>query len=306
MLSMYQIFTVTFCLCWVRVIASGNGQVDEGVGRVVSVTQHVHDSTNESLGLIRSHYDASFEETQCSALLFVGVGTSMSVRDYDKLSTRIAMGSSIVVVIMDHNEHSIQKTSPQEYANLLNAINRQKATLIPACVNGEQLLLAGGHSSSGEAAIKAIMLGLVDFGPNGWVGLDPYDVSPKTIGNKDFRMELPSINWGFAKTTCFVSTRKAAKAAYELSNENARVLYEINNKDKDCKITHCVFSDHGCGITPLSCSTSDENDWVLTSVARSIHVFVNAVTKQLSFDRVDFQIEDQTKVQIFVNDEQVE
>ncbi|KAL3945015.1 MAG: hypothetical protein SGBAC_000872 [Bacillariaceae sp.] len=226
----------------------------------------------------------------------------MTVRDYDKLSTRIAAGSSIVVVIMDYNEHSFQKTSPEKYAHLVNAIHNSTSSLVSACKDQEPMLLIGGHSSTGEAAIMSLDSSLLEFNPDGWVGLDPYDMSSEVIGN-DVHMEIPSINWGFTKTTCLVGTEKAAKAAYELANPSSRVLYQIQNDEKNCKITHCVFSDHGCLIV---CSSNEKNDWVHKSVARSIQMFVDAVTSRIPFDRSHFQLDLENRVMLYVNDEQVE
>jgi len=292
-------------MCFLHLCSIAYGQVGEVTDGVISETNHVHDSKNDAtVGLIRTHYDTSFGE--CSTLLMLGVGTSMSVRDYDNLSIRIAAGSSIIVVIADHNEHNIQKTSPEKYARMANAVYGNMSNLLPTCKGKEPLILIGGHSASGEAVIRALKSNLLDFDPDGFVGLDPYEISAKTMGRNKFLLEFPSINWGFAKTTCLVTKQKAAKAVYELTDSNARVLYEINNKEKDCKITHCVFSDRGCGITPFLCpTTSAENDWVLTSVARSIHVFVDAAMKRTPFDKSHFQLDPSNKVEIYVNEEQI-
>jgi len=226
----------------------------------------------------------------------------MTVRDYDKLSAHIAAGSSTVVLIIDHNEHNFQKTSPQKYAQLVNAIHNQISSLVPICMEQEPLLLIGGHSSSGEAAILALNTGLLEFHPDGWVGLDPYDLSPQVIGS-NLHMGIPSINWGFSKSTCLVATDKAAKAAYGLANPHSRVLYMIQNDEKECKITHCVFSDHGCGII---CSLKEKNDWILTDIARSVHLFVDAVANQIPFDRSHFQMGMETRIKLYMNEEQVE
>ncbi|CAJ1914540.1 unnamed protein product [Cylindrotheca closterium] len=301
MLFQYLRATVFSCLCCLC-LCSRAYATDEVGSKVISATEHVHDSEHGTVGLIRTYHDASYTESPCSAMILLGVGTSMSIRDYDKLSTRIAAGSSIVVVIMDHNEHFFQKTSPEKYARLVNAIRSNISSLVSICKNQEPLFLIGGHSSSGEAAIMTLENSLLGVNPDGWVGLDPYDMSPETIGN-DAQIKIPSINWGFAKTTCLVATDKAAKAAFELADPGARVLYQINNNENDCKITHCVFSDHGCGII---CSSNEENDWVPTVVARSINLFVNAVAGRIPFDRSHFQLDLENRVRLYMNDEQFE
>ena len=302
MLPQYQLSTILVFLCCLCLFLAADGQDDELDSDVISVTQHVHDSRKGTVGLIRSHHDASITSSPCSSVIMLGVGTSMTVRDYDKISTHIAEGSSIVVLIVDFNEFHFQKTSPQKYALLVNAISNNISSLVPVCKDREPLLLIGGHSSSGEAAIMALNGGLLEFDPDGWVGLDPYNMSPEVIGN-NVHMEIPSINWGFTKETCLVATDKAARTAYELADPHSRVLYAIQNDEKDCKITHCVFSDNGCGII---CPLTEENDWVLTDVAWSIHLFVDAVANRIPFDRSHFQMEKETKIKLYVNEEQVE
>eukprot|EP00980_Cylindrotheca_fusiformis_P010699 scaffold2400_cov187-Cylindrotheca_fusiformis.AAC.4 len=273
---------------------------------VISKTTRVHDSEGKELGIIRYHYDSSPKKSACSTILILGVGTSMSVSDYDKLSWQVAMDTSIFIVFADHNEHEIIKTSPERFAHLANAISDQIALIAPFCSNEGANIMIGGHSASGEASMKALQNGLYDFRPHGFVGLDPFEVSTKTFGTNENIIGIPSINWGFTKTTCLVTREKAAAGAYQRTLKAARVLYAIENKHNGCKITHCVFSDHGCGVSPFSCSTHEEYEWVFGYVANSIHLFVDAVREDLPFSKQYFQLETEHEVIYYVNNDEIE
>jgi hypothetical protein len=270
---------------------------------VFSVTKDVKDEKNAILGEIRYHYDSSI--SSCSFVLILGVGTLMSVSDYDKLSEQISLGKPIVVVISDYNPGNFQKTSSTKYALLTNKIENQMADLIPICAEANTEIVIGGHSASGEASLVAWQLDLLEMEPIGYVGLDPYEISEKTV-DKSKILTLPAVFWGFTKTTCLVTKEKAAEAAYEITSPNSRVLYEIHNEN-GCGITHCVFTDHGCGVRPLICSTQDEFDWVYKYVAKSIHLFLDAVHSGTSFNRDYFELhgvpEDLT---LYVNKDEVE
>jgi hypothetical protein len=294
----FQYHVVFLCVCFCF------ASVDADQHDVISITTRVKDSKNKDLGVIRYHHDPSQYESACSTILILGVGTAMSVSEYDKLSKQVASGTSIVVVISDHNEHDIRKTSPEKYARLANSINAQLKTLVPICTETTATqIMIGGHSSSGEASMKAIQNDLLDFHPHGFVGLDPFEISEKTFGASDFILNIPTINWGFTKSTCLVTREKAAEGAYKLTSKEARVLYAIRNDADDCKITHCVFSDHGCEFV---CSTSDEYDWVFRYVAESIHLFVDAVSEQIPFSKQYFKLQSDHEVDHYVNDDDVE
>lgn len=256
--------------------------------------------------MIRYHYDPSKKKSACSTVLILGVGTAMSVSKYDKLSAQIAIETSVLVIISDHNEHHIRKDSPQRYARLANAINKQLPNLVPLCAKTPDNVMIGGHSSSGEASMKAIQNDLFDFQPQGFVGLDPFEISEDTFGSNSFIMNVPALNWGFTRTTCLVVREKAAAGAYNMTSKAARVLYAIGNDGRDCKITHCVFSDHGCGIAPFTCSTREEYEWVFQYVAKSIRLFVAAVSEGMTFSNEYFQLETDHEVLQYVNDDEIE
>eukprot|EP00429_Kryptoperidinium_foliaceum_P063989 CAMPEP_0176055104 /NCGR_PEP_ID=MMETSP0120_2-20121206/27427_1 /TAXON_ID=160619 /ORGANISM="Kryptoperidinium foliaceum, Strain CCMP 1326" /LENGTH=349 /DNA_ID=CAMNT_0017388587 /DNA_START=152 /DNA_END=1201 /DNA_ORIENTATION=+ len=289
-------------------------------GSVISKTvpvykHHVEDgaewSSSSLLGLIRYHFDPSMKSNTCSHLLLLGVGTTMKVADYERISKAIVRGKSTVVVFTDHNVDSFKKTSPQKYASLFNETIQQLENLIPYCESRNPAILFGGHSASGQAALQAWQMGLLGDPdshtmPAGFIGLDPYLISSKTL-NKSIELTLPSLNWGFSNTTCLVDVEKAARAAYGLTRHEARVLYALRNEEgtADAAMTHCVFADHGCGIPPFTCGAQMNFDWVLDAVATGIHLFLTAIDRRNPFHRNQFNlpkdIKDRTRV--YVNDD---
>jgi len=205
------------------------------------------------LGMIRYHYDTN-KGPHCDSMLILGVGTFMTVNDYDNLSRKIAASSSsIMVIVADHNVNNIIKTSPERYATLINALINQLDTVLPMCDHASQdkgpsELLFGGHSASGQAAVEAWQQGLLSIEGYkvAFVGLDPYDIADRTI-DESIGLSIPSLSWGFTRTTCFVRTEKSAKAAYEITRDS-RVLYVMDNAEKGSGVTHCAFTDRGCGF----------------------------------------------------------
>jgi hypothetical protein len=276
-----------------------------GANDVVSVTESVKDETNnKELGMIRYHYDAAI--ASCSFVLILGVGTFMSVSDYDKVSEQIALGYPIVVVISDHNEGNFQKTSSTDYALLVNGLGSQLSDLIPICSNGDAKIVIGGHSASGEASVVAWQHGLLEMMKPivGFVGLDPFEISEHTVDESN-TLDLPGLFWGFTRTTCSVTKEKAAEAAYKLTSSFARVLYTIHN-DNGCDISHCVFTDHGCGVRPLICGTRDQHDWVYQYVAESIHLFLDAIDRNTAFSRDYYQLHGTPEdISFYVNQDEV-
>jgi hypothetical protein len=329
-------------------IVSGTKDVMDGtkhIGRIryhyfnedfVDIDDHVgnHD---------RSGIPENATSKQCSDILVIGVGTAMSVEGYDKVAERIVAisgSSSLVVVISDSNPDHIVKLPSSKYASLLNAIRDQlNSGLVPICAreqvhNHKQYVrstlssleigptqeqqqqqqqprvnfLIGGHSASGQAALEAAQKGLYDFVPDGFVGLDPYDISEKTM-NFSSPLQFPTINWGFTHTTCFVKVQKAAQGAYRLSSsESGRVLYLIDNEHNG--MTHCVFTDHGCGVGAFDvCPTNENFEWVHESVGESIHKFVTALrTEGRQFTKDIFELPSTLsgRVSLFVNDDEFE
>jgi hypothetical protein len=253
---------------------------------------------------------------RCSHVVVIGVGTSMTVEQYDILASNMVTGTSIVVVITNHNVNGIVKTSARLYAYLINAVYDQLEELMPICslqsmnsadtftsatttastttTKKEKKFIVGGHSASGKAAFEACQKFLFDFQPLAFFGIDPYPVLPS---NEEPLLQLPALFWGLTTTTCFVNVQTAAMSAYQLSSSAyGRVLYAIDNANNH-HITHCVFTDHGCGIGSIVvCPTNATTfGWVYDAVANSLHAYLNALETKQQFQRVIFEL-NQTKV----------
>lgn len=220
-------------------------------------------------GRYRFFYDKAKSSSACDNILFLGVGTAMSVTSYDKVATEIASSSGALTVIVDHAARFPVKTSGKGYAKLLNRLVKEIDSRIPICAAGapdKRKIIIGGHSASGQAASDSI--DRLDFKPDGFVGLDPFRRGG-FAGKLD--ITIPSLEWGFTKTTCFVDVDKAAKSAYEASSKDHRILYRVSNPKKGLK--HCAFADGGCP----SCNGKDDSSWVRKSVGDSIRVFLQAI-----------------------------
>ena len=235
----------------------------------------------------------------------------MTVDQYDKIAAQIVTGTSVVVVVCKHNVNGIVKTSATQYARLINAINaRLSKILVPVCSNTTRSnthVVIGGHSSSGQAAFEAMQNDLYTFEPLAFFGLDPFQISPSTI-HSHHSMPLPSLYWGLTETTCFVNVEKAATGAYRLTDPTmgGKVLYSIDNK-KDKAVTHCIFTDHGCGMGAIVVcpATQSESKWVHQAVAKSLHNFLLALKDGNEFERKLFElpVTASGEVQLHVNEE---
>lgn len=253
---------------------------------VVSVKEDVKESEGARVGHIKYHYESAAAKS-CSYVLVVGVGFTMGVDDYDNVAGRISNGTSIVVVVSDHNVGGMIKTSASQYARLANELQGQIGSLIPVCASSKPKILLGGHSSSGQAALAAVQGGLFKFTPQGFVGLDPFQITNGTMSNKALPASLPTLNWGLQKGTCLVGADQAARGAYSFSSSKAgRVLYAIDNRNN--RMAHCVFTDYGCG--GFICSTHKSFDWVYESVAESIRLFVDALNRGADFTEDMFRL----------------
>jgi hypothetical protein len=259
------------------------------------------------VGKIRYHfYDdpsawnaTSSSSPGCDTVLLLGVGTAMGVGDYDMLSHNVvtatnrirSSSSSILMIVMDHNPLWLVKTDAQKYANLASTIVRDIATLVPICSNKSRNgFVIGGHSASGQAAMDALGRNLfLNFKPIGLFGLDPFDATTvATVSDID----IPVMYWGFTKTTCDVNVAKAAEYAYNHTSNPKRVLYQVDNANRDggTIVTHCIFTDHGCGGAAglvVVCPAHVSDGWVRTEVGDSARRFVTAL-KSGDFGRSHF------------------
>lgn len=291
--SVFVGFLLASCLAMYALGASTLIREEE-TSNIFSESVDVKGEDGGLVGRIRYHLDT--EVDKCDSLILLGVGTFMGVEDYDKVSSSIVEDQPAVVIVLDHNPHKPVKIFGEQFALLVNNIHNQLEELIPTCVKPGRILF-GGHSASGLAALTAWKDGLLDsINLSGFLGLDPYEIDAQNLG-EDFILDLPGLFWGFTKTTCLVKKSHAAAAAYQFTDDENRVLYTIENTG-GCKITHCVFSDDGCGIGPISCSTREEFAWIYDQVAKSVHLFLEALEQGTKFTHDLFSLPQEEGPQI--------
>ena len=220
-------------------------------------------------GQVRIHY-SSTTPASCDAIL-LGVGTSMSISSYDKLSEEL-IKYGYVTVIMDHAPGNMVKTDPQKYATLANDVKTNLNSWLNGIgCNTVTHWLMGGHSAGGQAAQNAISNNLTQA--DAIFSIDPYNAN--NAGN----VNLPAMYWGFDVTTCFVDKNAAAKAAY-LHSQNLRAFYRVAKQYSwgPCgyspKYFHCSFCDDPCPAC-TNCVLTPQSFFV--DVANSVNKFITAL-----------------------------
>ena len=243
-------------------------------------------------GAYKYLYDESVLDA-CDTVLFLAVGSAMGVKDYDSISTAIVSDSSVVTIVSDHNPRFPVKLFSGQFVNFYNEMVPDLQRLIPACEGKKDpIILIGAHSASGSAAIKA--LPNLTKKPDGFVGLDPFPIDVRKMKIDE---SIPTLEWGFAKTTCRTKIEQAAKPAYQISSKKHRIFYRVDNISQ--AVAHCVFTDKGCSII---CGKKADGGWVPPAVAISIHNFIIAI-KSGSFEKEQFELphDDKANFELFVN-----
>lgn len=250
------------------------------------------------------YYDDS--AATCNSVVAINVGTGMSVDDYTELAKLIVSANtantSTVVIVVDNNlgcpfNIGLTKDDGAKFARVVNAAvhNLQKSVAI--CT--DPLYFVGGHSGGGKGAMNAIQMGKLNFSIAGYVGLDPYQITQKD----PIPIEMPSLFWGFNKTTCAVNINQAAKAGYYNSNSQHRFFYQVQTNhgtgvnwfDETFLGPHCSFTNNGC----IRLCNGTNLPWIRSQVAITFHRFANAVLLQ-KFDKSQFVI-DQQEVILYAN-----
>jgi hypothetical protein len=247
-------------------------------------------------GEYKYFYDSSVPAA-CESVYIFGVGTAMSVNDYNELGSTISKGNRIVALVSDATPGNPIKLEAGPWERYYNTIVTQIQDIIPACVDTPHpIILFGGHSASGQGIINA--LPDVVPQPNGLIFLCPFMITKSMKINPS----IPTLYWGSEKTTCFVFVNLAAKAAYELSSPDHRVLYRIDNENNT--ITHCIFTDNGCG--GFICPKGKEGKWVIPAVSKSIHIFADDIVNDGKLTRTQFDLDvvkEDGKALLYVNEE---
>ncbi|WP_369602723.1 hypothetical protein AAIA72_07180 [Hahella sp. SMD15-11] len=129
--------------------------------------------------------------------------------------------------------------------------------------------------------------------------LDPFDMT------KVAEVSVPTLNWGFDVTTCFVDKDKAAKLAYYKSNgQRAFVRVAKQYSWGPCgyspKYFHCSFCDGHC---PACTNCQNTPDSFFEDVARSVNRFVTAAFYG-TWSRAALTFSSSTPVKLFVDADQ--
>jgi hypothetical protein len=251
-------------------------------------------------------FEAYYENsaTTCSAVIAINVGTGMSVNDYTELAKSIVAANtantSTVAIIVDNNPGclfnvGLKKDDGAKFARVVNKAMMNLRNDIPICTN--PLYFIGGHSGGGKGAMIAIQMGNLNFSVAGYVGLDPYQITQED----PIPIRMPSLFWGFNKTTCAVNIDQAAKAGYNDSNSTHRLFYQVqtNHDNKMIGGPHCSFTNKGC----FRMCKGTNLPWIKSQVATTFHRFASAVLSQ-NFDKGKFVIE-QNEVILYANLDQV-
>jgi hypothetical protein len=255
-------------------------------------------------GQLQYHYDNS-SDAPCQTVVIINVGTFMSVTDYKKLGSALAIKGSeegVVAIIMDSNPGVITKQSGPKFTKLGNAIYQQIGDLVPACKDASApQFVIGGHSGGGEGAVRAMVDGMLTFDVAGYVGLAPYKIS-----ESKYDIQVPALLWGLSTMSCGVNPEDAAIAAYNIAPLTNRVFYQVQtfNWNKLLGGPHCSFTDKGCGVPGIRlCSGDPEYDYMPDAVGQSLAKFVNAIALQ-NFSKAGFEL-DLDGIDLFVNQDEV-
>jgi hypothetical protein len=303
MISLLRAHNVFTCFCLLFILCRCN----LASASVLSNTTYIDE------GIIRYHYDSTANRTnECSTILLIGVGTTMSVQDYDLLSIDIAkQNPDALVTIVDHAPGNPLKQSGERFARLVSAVGARVEHLFPMCFQQslQQLInqtrpafIIGGHSASGEAAIKSLPY-LKGVSPTGLILLSPFRITSSMP-----EIKIPTLLWGFSMTTCLVDIRHETEMAYRLSSaDSGRVLYQLQNPSGEPR--HCIFTNHGCPLCPGS--SSQRYAWVHPAVGESIAKYLVGV-KTGTFTRKSMKLSlfpeeiETTFLRMFVGEDPIE
>jgi len=252
-------------------------------------------------GNYRYTYDADVADN-CESVVLIAVGTAMKTDQYDILAKLVSADKPIVTVFFDPNPGNMVKFDRTKYSNFYKAFTADIGVMLPmVCENKSPKIIAGGHSAGGQGGLQAMMQEGVS--PDGWVGLDPFQASPRktlkapaTIIHPD----LPVLSWGFERTTCMVTVAVAGRSEYELSGTTNRIFFKANNVDR--KIGHCEFTDTGCygGLIPFCPRPGDAKG----VIAESIQVFAATIVEGGSIEPSGFAFDtsnNSVTIDVFVN-----
>lgn len=168
---------------------------------------------NQKYRAFWSENEDSLYMSRCEAIVIIGVGTGMGIDDYNHIASRIVERKPYVVVIADHNSGSMIKLFGNTFSQFYNAFMDQLHYHISVCQMKYPIVIFGGHSASGHAAIRAFPH--LKQKPDGFIGLDPYKVTTDLHMNN-----TKSLIWGFKEvsrvSTCYVEFSDVHLVYYNL------------------------------------------------------------------------------------------
>jgi hypothetical protein len=225
-------------------------------------------------------------------------GTAMSTNDYDQFSHALVTASThdLLAIVLDPSPHDPVKVSESAYSFAVNRLPAELESLIDVKLCDNVTLIVGGHSAGGASAIDALKADMFAVPIAGYIGLDPYFV--QTPDGNGASIKVPSLLWGFVKTTCGVNIAHSANAAYLSSSDGFRVFYRLSSK-----FSHCCFTDAGCLWV---CTCSQDNQNLLHDIGVSVDQFINSLQRKSRFSRSGFPTDqfwlDPSNITIFVDD----
>lgn len=238
---------------------------------LATVNGAVQESTKKIKQGKYTYYHDDAASTKCGTIFLMAVGTAMSTTDYSEMAKEISKGQPIVTVITDHAPYFPVKFFPGQFSRLYNELTGSNlGKHIDVCEGKKPKILVGAHSASGMGSIKAMQKGKLNVAPDGYVGLDPYNINERKMKIDE---NLPVLAYGFEKTTCKVKINQSAKPTYNMASKDHRVFYRVHNTKQ--KIKHCAFTNNGC-FGPI-CGSGSDADWVKGLVAKSVQAFVKAI-----------------------------
>lgn len=262
----------------------------------------------------RYHYDSSIltGDKRALWLVFLVVGTNMSVNDYSDIATNCVEGQPTVVVIVDNNPGDMVKLKGEHTVAAFNDIIEHLDERIENITfEKAKKILVGGHSAGGSSVIDAMLSGNLTFKPTGFVGLDPFAKITSSITDKS--IAVPTLAIGFTEETCGVKVADAGLAAYHVSPPKHRILLQVINPKppglfQTGQITHCIFTDGGCG--GRLCPSHERGAWVRQAVGGIMTVFCKSLNvswpspSPVKADYVKAIISDHQKdINVFMNKE---
>lgn len=185
------------------------------------------------------YYPESSQDV-CDVIMFA-VGTAVSVDQYGNFSHSL-VGKGYVVVIVDPQKGSLTKLDFEKSKAAFETAKSGLGDWISTCGSFEKWIM-GGHSAGGGTAHAVISANpsLADA----VFSFDPFDLG---LNGRSAVVNKPALYWGFDFTSCSATKEKSAQMAYDLTDNERRVLVRVKKVGSSFNPTffHCSLVDGGC------------------------------------------------------------